>query len=387
MKKSLMKAGLCLAVASTLALPATAHAAPTKPAPTTPTETTEPAAPADMSTKLAGRTVFLDPGHQGTGHSENLSRQVDDGRGGTKDCQTTGMTSMNGVPEHTIAWNVSQLIKTSLESLGASVVLSRNDDTGWGGCVDERAAAASKSGADVAVSIHADGAPAEDHGFHLIIPQLPIPSAAADKAQSEGGLAASKDVRDAYVKAGFSPANYAGVDDGLQTRSDVAGPALTTVPLVFVEMGNGANAEDAALLENGDGQLKHAIAITTGIVTYLLDGSPDITTPARGTPPKSTAPSSSESDEFSDESSDTETPKTPKAKTTPKASTPKADKSGTGSSGDSVPATIMEIVRPLLNALGVGSAESMVDDEMFGLVSNLASQLLGLGLGAFQGTR
>ncbi|WP_280312426.1 N-acetylmuramoyl-L-alanine amidase [Nocardia abscessus] len=265
MKPSIVKAGICTAVTAAVTvtlsglLPVSAHAAPSA---------------LDMSKKLAGKTVFLDPGHQGSNHSQDLARQVSDGRGGTKDCQTTGMTTMNGVPEHTITWNVAQIVKTSLETLGAHVVLSRQDDLNWGGCVDDRARAASQSGADVAVSIHADSAPAQYRGFHLIVPELPIPNLIIDQAQSGAGLAASKSVRDAYREAGFPPANYGGVVDGLQTRKDIAGPALTTVPVVFLEMGNGANPEDAALLEAPDGQLKHAIALTTGVVGHLLGAQP-----------------------------------------------------------------------------------------------------------------
>ncbi|MGW0246841.1 N-acetylmuramoyl-L-alanine amidase [Nocardia goodfellowii] len=255
-----------------------------------------------MATKLLGKTIFLDPGHQGPHHGENLSRQVDNGRGGTKDCQTTGMVTVNGIPEHTINWNVAQLVKSSLESLGARVVLSRADDSGWGGCVDDRARAANASGAAVAVSIHADSAPAEASGFHLIVPQLPIPDPAVEQAQSAAGRAASQLVRDAYLHAGFQPADYAGVQEGLQTRADVAGPALSTVPTVFLEMGNGANPEDAALLESEAGQLRHAIAITTGLSSYLLGVPPGGTGSAESAPaaavlaqpiPAATAPDAS----------------------------------------------------------------------------------------------
>src|SRR5690606_600487 len=140
MKPNFVKAGLCAVVSTALAL-----------TPSAVTATAEPISP-EMATKLAGKIVFLDPGHQGPNHTENLARQVSDGRGGTKDCQTTGMTTLNGVAEHTINWNVAQLVKTSLESLGARVVLSRQDDSGWGGCIDERARAANESGAAVAVS-------------------------------------------------------------------------------------------------------------------------------------------------------------------------------------------------------------------------------------------
>ncbi|WP_433726326.1 hypothetical protein ACQP0C_32805 [Nocardia sp. CA-129566] len=51
--------------------------------------------------------------------------------------------------------------------------------------------------------------------------------------------------------AGVPAANYAGIQDNLQIRADVAGPASTTVPDVFA----GVNAEDAALLEGLEEQV------------------------------------------------------------------------------------------------------------------------------------
>ncbi|WP_040868749.1 N-acetylmuramoyl-L-alanine amidase [Nocardia exalbida] len=430
MKPSIIKAGICTAVTAAVTvtlsglLPATAQAAPSA---------------LDMSQKLAGKTVFLDPGHQGSNHSQDLARQVSDGRGGTKDCQTTGMTTMNGVPEHTITWNVAQVVKTSLETLGAHVVLSRQDDMNWGGCVDDRARAASQSGADVAVSIHADSAPAQDRGFHLIVPELPIPNPIVDQVQSGAGLAASKSVRDAYRDAGFPPANYGGVVDGLQTRSDIAGPALTTVPLVFLEMGNGANPEDAALLETPDGQLKHAIALTTGVVGYLLGApqpgiSPDQqasqTTPqgtsldrpavAPGAPQGQTNPGTPQAQTNPvvpqaqtipavPQSSTTPgvpqspaAPAVPQAQPAPNTSTPKPgtatpQSSGTpaapnapGASGTQSPGTpnaqqspgtaggnasIMELLMPLAKMLGLD--DNAITTELINLGYSLAGMLLG----------
>ncbi|WP_051179816.1 N-acetylmuramoyl-L-alanine amidase, partial [Nocardia concava] len=261
MKPSITKSGICTVVTAA-AITAVAGIVPTA-------ALAAPALP-ELPQKLAGKTVFLDPGHQGPNHSQDENRQVSDGRGGTKACQTTGMTSLHGIAEHTINWNVAQLVRTSLEGLGAKVVMSRPDDTGWGGCVDERAKAANSSGADVALSIHADSGPADGHGFHLIVPQLPVPDAKVNEVQSGAGLAASKAMRDAYVQSGYQVATYNGAVDGLQSRADIAGPALTTVPDVFLEMGNGANAEDAQQLETPEGQLKHAVTITTGIASYLL---------------------------------------------------------------------------------------------------------------------
>src|SRR5690606_21499153 len=180
--------------------------------------------------------------------TEMLAGQVRDGRGGTRDCETTGMTTVNGVAEHTVNWNVAQLVKASLESLGAQVVLSRQDDSGWGGCIDERARAANESGADVAVSIHADSGPAAERGVHLIVPQLPNPDANADRGEAGAERAVAQAVCDVYVQGGFLSATYDGVSEGLQTRAVVPGPAPTTAPLVFQEMGSGADAEDAVVL-------------------------------------------------------------------------------------------------------------------------------------------
>ena len=84
-------------------------------------------------------------------------------------------------------------------------------------------------GAVVAVSLHADstavGADAGKKGFHMIVPSLPVPDATVDRVQSGEGRKASTTMRDAFTKAGFSPANYAGVKDGIQTRSDIAAVA------------------------------------------------------------------------------------------------------------------------------------------------------------------
>ncbi|MYR04876.1 cell wall hydrolase [Gordonia sp. SID5947] len=256
------------------------------------------AAPQPTGTVLAGKTIFLDPGHQGGAAGHNLNAQVPDGRGGKKDCQTSGATGVNGAKEHTVNWQITQLVKAGLESQGARVVLSRPDDTGWGGCVDQRAAAAGRSGAAVAVSLHADstsaGADASKKGFHMIVPQLPVPDGTVSRVQGGEGRKASSAMRDAFVKAGFPAANYAGVTNGLQTRSDIAAVNLTKVPAVFIEMGNLSNPAEAAALSAKDGQLKYAMAVTDGILDYVR-GPAAAPAPAPAAP-KSAAPNSAAPD-------------------------------------------------------------------------------------------
>lgn len=108
---------------------------------------------------LTGKVIFLDPGH-GAAADGPLSRQVPNGRGGTKDCQTTGTATDAGFAEHTFTWDVALLVKNALDALGARTVLSRSDDSGPAPCVDARAAAANAQRPDAIVSIHGDGGPA-----------------------------------------------------------------------------------------------------------------------------------------------------------------------------------------------------------------------------------
>ena len=44
---------------------------------------------------IAGMVVFIDPGHNGA-NDASITRQVPTGRGGTKDCQTSGTSTNSG---------------------------------------------------------------------------------------------------------------------------------------------------------------------------------------------------------------------------------------------------------------------------------------------------
>ena len=60
---------------------------------------------AGAASAIAGRVVFLDPGHNGA-NDASINRQVTNGRGGTKECQTTGTSTDAGYPEHSFNWDV-----------------------------------------------------------------------------------------------------------------------------------------------------------------------------------------------------------------------------------------------------------------------------------------
>lgn len=222
-----------------------------------------PAAPADPANPaVAGKTVFLDPGHSGA-NDASIARQVPNGRGGTKPCQTSGTATDDGYPEHSLAWDVTGRIRAELERLGVHTELSRADDASVGPCIDARAAAANAVHPDAIVSIHADGGPASGRGFHVN-----YSSPALNDAQSGPAVALAGDIRDSLTAAGIPQSSYLGTD-GLYGRADLAGLNLAEYPAVLVELGNMRNAQDAALLESADGRAQYASAVTSGIVTYL----------------------------------------------------------------------------------------------------------------------
>lgn len=220
------------------------------------------AAPAQPAGPLAGRTVYLDPGHSGA-NDHSITTQVPTGRGGTKDCQTTGTSTNDGYAEHTFTWQLAELVRAELLSLGAHVLLSRSDDSSVGSCVDRRAHEANDSAADAVVSLHADGAAADAHGFHVNYSAPPL-----NETQAGPSVSLATSIRDALVTAGITPSTYLGAD-GLLGRDDLTGLNLSQRPSVLVETGNMRNANDAALMTDPAGRAQLAHAVAAGIVAFL----------------------------------------------------------------------------------------------------------------------
>lgn len=212
--------------------------------------------------ELAGKVIVLDPGH-GAAVDGPLTRQVPNGRGGTKDCQTTGTATAAGYPEHAFTWDVAQRVRAILAQSGATVTLSRADDDGPAPCVDQRAAAANAQHPDAIVSIHGDGGPASGHGFHVNYSSPPL-----NDAQGGPSTALAGTMRDALVASGLTEATYVG-SGGLYGRADLAGLNLAEYPAVLVELGNMRNAGDAALMSGEQGRADYATALVRGIATYL----------------------------------------------------------------------------------------------------------------------
>jgi len=216
------------------------------------------AAPAN----IAGKIVFLDPGHNGA-NDASISRQVPTGRGGTKDCQASGTSTDDGFAEHTFAWDTTLRIRQKLTALGVRTAMSRGDDTGLGPCVDERAAMANSLRPNAIVSIHGDGGPPSGRGFHILYSAPPLNDAQAGPSPRFAAI-----MRDQLKASGFVPSTYIGAG-GLNPRSDIAGLNLAQFPSILVELGNMKNPVDSALMKTPEGRQKYADAVVQGIAGFL----------------------------------------------------------------------------------------------------------------------
>jgi len=211
---------------------------------------------------IAGMIVFLDPGHNGA-NDASMTKQVPTGRGGTKDCQTSGTSTDDGFTEHTFNWNTVLLIRQALTQLGVRTAMSRGNDDQVAPCVDERAAMANALQPNAVVSIHADGGPATGRGFHVLYSSPPL-----NQAQAGPSVQFARVMRDQLAAAGIPPSTYIGTD-GLNPRSDIAGLNLAQYPSILVEMGNMKNPVDSALMASPEGRQKYAEAVVRGIAAFL----------------------------------------------------------------------------------------------------------------------
>jgi N-acetylmuramoyl-L-alanine amidase len=217
---------------------------------------------AGAATGVAGAIVFLDPGHNGA-NDGSINRQVANGRGGTKECQTTGTTTDTGYPEHTFNWEVVLRIREELTQLGVRTAMSRGNDNALGPCVDQRAAMANALHPDAIVSIHADGGPPDGRGFHVNYSNPPL-----NDAQARADVRLAQVMASQLAATGLTPSTYRGTN-GLYGRADLAGLNLAQYPSILIEMGNIKNQQEAAVMTSPEGRAKYAAAVVQGINAYL----------------------------------------------------------------------------------------------------------------------
>ena len=216
---------------------------------------------------LHGMTIVLNPGHNGADarHPEIINQQIDAGFGRRKACETTGTATDAGYPEHAFNWDVTNRVKRLLQDRGVTVIMTRHDDNGVGPCADVRAFIGNAKNVAATVSIHADGAAPDGHGFH-ICEDSHAPGGPAVKRESHALTVA---VHDALERgSGLAISTYLG-HDGYFPRDDLTGLNLATGPATFLELGNMRNAGDAARQSSAGGRQQMANAVAAGILTWL----------------------------------------------------------------------------------------------------------------------
>ncbi|MGW4200679.1 N-acetylmuramoyl-L-alanine amidase [Streptomyces sp. NPDC004726] len=237
-----------------------------------PATTSPPSKTSPQSSRLSGRTVVIDPGHNPGNfrHTAEINKLVDIGTQ-RKECDTTGTSTDDGYAEAAFTRDVSQRLRVLLEEEGATVRFTHDGDRAFGPCIDERARIGNKAGADAVVSLHADGSAKGNRGFHVILPG-PVDKGSADTSKIVGP---SRDLGERLAEAfarttGSAPSNYVGGGSGLDVRTDLGGLNLSTVPKVFIECGNMRDPRDAALLTDPAWRQKAARGISEGIRAHLL---------------------------------------------------------------------------------------------------------------------
>jgi N-acetylmuramoyl-L-alanine amidase len=216
---------------------------------------------------LVGQVITVDPGHNGGNGADPafIDQLVWNGRE-LEMCDTAGTSTDAGYPEHAFTWDTATRLVALLRSYGATVVLTRPNDTGVGPCVNQRAAIGNAAHSDAVIDIHGDGGPPGGRGVTVLEPVADGPNDAV--IGSSQSLAV--DVRNAFTAGTGEPdSDYDGVN-GLQPRDDLAGLNLTTVPKVLIECANMRNAADAALMTDPAWRQEAAGALARGLSQYLV---------------------------------------------------------------------------------------------------------------------
>lgn len=215
---------------------------------------------------LAGRTIVVDPGHNGAAGAAFNNRLVPAGNGRRKACNTSGTASRGGLTEHAVNFRLATALAARLTAHGAKVVMTRTTDDGAGPCVNDRAAVGNRVRADAVISVHADGSDsASARGFHVIRSTTMIGGPAVESASAR----LAQLVVDEFEQTGMPRSTYLGGGTAITPRDDIAGLNLSQVPGVMLEAGNLRNAADVHLLAAGSFVDAEVDALTRALERWL----------------------------------------------------------------------------------------------------------------------
>ena len=214
---------------------------------------------------LAGTVIALDPGHQlGNSNPEFFDELAVTHYNGyqTKGCNTSGTATNGGYPEATFNWKVALLVRDRLQALGADVRMTRHSNSWkkWGPCVNERGRFGAKVGADLMLSIHADGADSAGYGFFVMVPSV-IEGWTDDI--SAKSIRMGKRFISGMAGAGAPRSTY--IAGQIMVTPTISTLNFSDVPVILLESGNMRNAGDARRMSSPEGQSQYADWIVAGV--------------------------------------------------------------------------------------------------------------------------
>jgi N-acetylmuramoyl-L-alanine amidase len=217
--------------------------------------------PYDCNLPLTGYVVGIDPGHQA--HANYEQELVSPTGTATKAKVSAGTYGrFTGVREYIINLQVALKLKSKLEELGATVIMSRESHD-----VDisnaQRAIMMNDSGADCWIRIHANGS--NDPGVKGMFFLIPTPSS----MNTTDSNVQTKSTQLAECLSAATLSSTSANDLGITQRSDQTGFCWSSIPVCTIEMGHMTNEQEDNLLVSDAYQEKIAQGLADGFLKYF----------------------------------------------------------------------------------------------------------------------
>ncbi len=213
-----------------------------------------------MPQSPGGKTVIIDPGHQGSGDS--TQEPIGPGASSTKARVTSGTSGcVSGQDEYELNLTVSLKLRDELVNRGYTVYMTREThDVNISN--KERAEFAVEHGGDILVRIHANGSENSSvSGALTMAPSEGNPFLSPDLISKSQSL--SQNIIDTYTAAtGFA-------SQGVYLTDEMSGINWSTMPVTIVEMGYMSNPSDDAAMADPAVQTKMVSGIADGIDNYF----------------------------------------------------------------------------------------------------------------------
>nr|NLI51075.1 N-acetylmuramoyl-L-alanine amidase [Propionibacterium sp.] len=223
-----------------------------------------------MRGPLTGKVIVIDPGHNGRYSRSINERNYYTYGAGWRPCVQAGTTTYTNVTEHTIVWQVANRVVPLLLARGATVVLTRPDDDGYGPCNNERPEIANREGASLFLSLHVDGN--EDKTLRGFYVAHSTKMAGGEGVQAASAAAAQIVARHLLNRTSLPGSNYVGQPGNpVYVRTDLAVlDGIRGAPAVLIESGNSRSPADVAYLTGADTQQEYAAALAAAAEEIVL---------------------------------------------------------------------------------------------------------------------